>query len=86
MSTTRRNVETSGSEMPSIAVISTVAEHIGIDSIELEEPLYDVIDPDAFDRLFNSSQHEASGGDVTVTFEYCGHTVVVRSDGQVTVD
>lgn len=65
----------------SLRVIEALADATGADAHELE-PLYNVVDPEALDRLFNSS----SNADVRVEFEYDGSLVGVRSDGTVTVD
>lgn len=66
---------------PSIAVIEHVAEHEGIDPLELSPPLHDVIDPDALDRLCAGT--ETSG---LVAFSYCGYTVTVTTDGVVSLE
>ena len=48
-------------------------------------PLYDVIDPDALEKLFAPTQAgtERHG---TVTFQYCGYQVTVNSDRTVDLD
>ncbi|WP_266081319.1 HalOD1 output domain-containing protein [Haladaptatus caseinilyticus] len=48
-------------------------------------PLYDVIDPDALDRLFVPTQ-TGTGRQGTVTFQYCGYQVTVNSDRTVDLD
>ncbi len=60
----------------STAVVRAVADREGVDPIELDEPLYEVIDSEALDELFAS-------GDGSVTFEYYGYEVTAHSDGQV---
>lgn len=62
-----------------MCVVDAVAAEMGVDPVALE-PLFDVVDPDALDRLF------ASGVDGSVRFEYHECDVVVYSDGRVTVD
>lgn len=64
---------------PSVSVVEAVAAETGADPVSLA-PLYDVIDPDALDRLFDDG---ASG---CVEFEFCDHEVVVHADGRVLVD
>jgi len=63
------------------AVVVTVAELNGVDPLELNERLYDCIDPDALDALF------ASGDDAcgTVQFLMAGCHVEVSADRRVTV-
>lgn len=66
-------------ESLSVAVCLSVAEAEGVDPVELDLPLSDVIDPDALDRLFL----EESG---QVSFEYHDYEVTVSGDGSVTLD
>ena len=66
------------------AVVERVAKAEDVDPRELNVPLYEVIDPDALDALF------APTGDGPrpvgkVTFEFCGHTVVVAGDRTVSL-
>lgn len=84
MSVTRQREKTENATAPSTAVVNAIAEHKGIDPLELDRPLYDVINPDALDSLFSQS---TNGGAVTgrLTFSYGKHTVHVTSDGDVQV-
>lgn len=67
------------SPRPSVSVVEAVAAETGADPASLA-PLYDVVDPDALDGLFEPG---ASG---SVEFEFCGHDVAVHADGRVLVD
>ena len=67
----------------SARVIEAVAEARGVDPLDLP-PLYDVIDPDALNRLFNSDSPGRPNGPGRVTFTLSGCEVVVESDGEVT--
>ncbi|EMA30450.1 HalOD1 output domain-containing protein [Halobiforma nitratireducens] len=68
-------------DSPSLRVVDAIADTTDTDPLELE-PLYNIVDPEALDRLFkNDADVRAS-----VRFEYAGHTVEVRSDGTVLVD
>ena len=68
-----------GSDQPvSMAVIEAVAEAEGVDPVDLREPLFDVIDPDALEILFRD-------GTGYVVFEYHGYEVAVDSDRNVDV-
>ena len=64
----------------SLHVVEALAATADTDPLDLEPPLYDVIDPEALDRLFRP------GNGCRVTFTYDGHAVDVRADGTVTVD
>lgn len=66
---------------PTICVVETVADALGTDPTELG-PLYEAVDPDALDRLFESS-HRFTTGRVTFAFEGCD--VTVDADGWVAV-
>jgi hypothetical protein len=65
----------------STAVVEILAEALDRDSSAMR-PLYDVVDPEAFDHLF----HPATGPrrrDVSVVFEYGGLEVTVCGSGEV---
>lgn len=64
----------------SMRVIESLAAVLETDPLELEPPLFSVIDPTALDRLFRP---ETTG---RVVFEYGEHTVEVTSDGTVSID
>lgn len=49
-----------------------------------DEPLYDSIDPDALDRLFEPHDRGLRDGG-RVTFSFAGHRVTVQGDGSVFV-
>jgi hypothetical protein len=68
---------------PSVAVVMAVAAREGVDPTELSPPLNDVVDPDALDALFAGSDDESIG---SLTFDYRGYSVEVRSDGRVHVE
>lgn len=64
-------------------VLDTVAACKNTEPIELEPPLYEVIDPDALDNLFTPKRdgRVRMGGEVR--FTYCGHEIRVTSNGEV---
>lgn len=64
------------------AVVEAVAEAEGVDPVALRTPLYEAIDPDALDAVFESAD-ESPPLDGRVFFEYYGYTVAVASDGTV---
>lgn len=71
-----------GAEQKSVTecVLAAIEDARGIEPLEFEQPLFEVIDPDALDALF---RHD--GSDVSVEFSYLGYDVHVSSDGHVTV-
>jgi len=67
----------------SIAVVEAVAEAEGVEPVELQSTLYEVVDPDALDRLFTDREREEFAG--RVVFELGAHEVTVQSNGDVLV-
>lgn len=72
------------SQPVSQTVVLAVAEATGDDAMELP-PLYDTVDPDALNRLFEdrTDSIERLGG--SFEFAYAGCDVTVRADGTVDV-
>ncbi|WP_459193527.1 HalOD1 output domain-containing protein [Halosimplex sp. J119] len=68
------------SDQVSLDVIETLASVTDTDPLTMEPPLYDVVDTDALDSLYES------GAEASVEFEYNGHTVAIDADRTVTVD
>ncbi|MCU4753712.1 hypothetical protein OB919_17275 [Halobacteria archaeon AArc-curdl1] len=64
----------------SMRVIDAIAAELDIDPLELDTPLFEVINPEALDRLFRDDV------DCTVSFAYDDYEVTVSNDGTVTVD
>ena len=71
-------------ESLSHTVIENVAGHKGTEALMLDPPLYEVLDPDSLDALF--AGRDDPSHDVQISFEYCGCTVTVSSDGHVLVE
>ena len=67
---------------PSIAVVATLADVMGVDPAELD-PLYSAIDPDALDQFVHV--HNRTRGDIHVTFTHENHSITVHSYGVVTI-
>ncbi|AFZ72686.1 HalOD1 output domain-containing protein [Natronobacterium gregoryi] len=67
-------------DKPSEAIVDAVASVTGKDPLEMT-PLYEAIDPDALDALFDQRQ----AGDETheLWFTYDGFDVGVHSDGEI---
>lgn len=65
-------------------IISAVATTKGTDPTELEA-LYESIDPDALDTLYDRPGDGRGRTSLRVEFTYCGCEVSVARDGSVTV-
>ena len=84
--------EVSASESTSGGVIEAVAAASNVRAVESDdgtgavlEALFDVVDPDALDALFQGGARGRTRIDGEVTFTYSGHDVRVRSDGTIEV-
>lgn len=66
-----------------VDVAEKIAEREGIDPLDLEKPLYVVVDVDALDALTNGQRDYRS--QLKVEFEYLGYEVEVRRNGEVSV-
>lgn len=69
----------------STAIIEAVADHEDVDPLELEPPLYDVIDLDAVETLVEQSPRFGTGESVEISFTYNGAEVEVTGTGEVRV-
>lgn len=75
--------DSDGNLAPSTAIVEAIAEYKGIDPLELEQPLYEVVDPDALDVLFTQSGNGKSPSVDSVNFAYDGCMVRVSGDGTI---
>jgi hypothetical protein len=76
-------VDPDGAESLSVTITEAVARAKGVASDELDARLFDAIDPDALERLFDPtdrSTHEAE-----VRFHIDGNSVVVQNTGDIFV-
>ena len=64
-------------------VVAAVAEATGVDPLDLD-PLYDVVDPDALNALFDSAG-TSPPAHLELSFTMADCAVVVRGDGEVVV-
>ncbi|WP_339103375.1 HalOD1 output domain-containing protein [Haloterrigena salinisoli] len=73
------------SSKPSHSIVTQIAEIEGVDPTDLEPPLHAVVDPDALERLIDSSPTDSSGTSLSITFTYRGHRVRVDGSGAVEI-
>ena len=81
--TTAATHEFSSDVPASVAVINAVSAVTGTDPVELP-PLYETIDPDALNSLFEA--RDRTGSSPRVEFTYNGFDVTVRDGPRVTVE
>lgn len=63
-------------DRPSVTVVDALSREEGVDPLELDTPLYDVVDPEALDALLE----ESDADDVTVSFTYESYDVTIDGD------
>lgn len=73
-------------DTPTVTIVEAVAEANGVDPLELDVRLHDVVDTDALARLFEPRRTTVGSLPVEVTFSMAGCDVSVSSDGMVTVE
>lgn len=73
---------------PSIGmeVVERIANREGVDPIDLDVRLYDVIDPDALEVIANGTHERQPEATLRVEFTYYGHDVTVLGGGSVLID
>jgi hypothetical protein len=69
---------------PSTAVVEVVSRALNVEPTAVE-PLYDVVDPDALDRLVDTDAADRSRSATRTEFAYEGLRVTVESVGRVAV-
>jgi len=84
METRSSPVEVRATENLNETIIDVVADLDGVDPVELTPPLYSVIDPDALESLFASTNGDAPPRG-HVSFRYRGYDVRVSSDGPIEI-
>ncbi len=65
-------------------VVTGIARTLGVEPFDLA-PLYDTVDPDALDALFDDARDPPTGGRSYVRFVSNGCSVLVTPDGEVRV-
>ena len=65
------------------AVIRALADAVGVEPTELP-PLFDTVDPDAINALFDPSDR-ATDGNTLLSFQVDTWNVFIRSDGRIRV-
>jgi hypothetical protein len=66
-------------------VVERVAEAEGVDASELETPLFEAVDPDALDRIFEPIKKKSERNQGQIQFPYHGYRVVVTAEENVTL-
>lgn len=75
--------DAAGDRTPAEAIVDAVATAAGVDPLDLP-PLYEMVDPDAVDRLFGHPA-EAAETEALLSFRFDTWNVFVRADGRIRV-
>lgn len=68
----------------SLKVVEKVAEREGTDPTELHPPLHNVVNTEALDALFRSTQNRTRANG-TVEFEYQGYKIRIDGSGEIQI-
>jgi len=83
--TTGHAFESQQTTRPSDIVLSALATHEDCTELDIDTPLYEVIEPDALDKLFHGFG-KPDGHSVSVSFSMLGYDIDVHGDGRVYID
>jgi hypothetical protein len=72
-------------ESPTAEIVRTVAARENVDPVEIEQPLFEAIDPEALDALLQHDSEETTDSSIRVEFSYCGYDLLVTSSGDVRI-
>lgn len=83
--TQQPTLEATDADRPSDLVLSALAAHEDCSKLEIDTPLFEVIEPDALDKLFHGFG-ETDAHEVSVSFTMLDHDIELHGDGRVYVD
>lgn len=66
-------------------IVERVADREGVDPVDLNVLLYDVIDADALETLSNTSDRQPQAN-LCIEFTYHGYAVTVVGSGKIIID
>lgn len=64
------------------SVLEAVANVAGGSPADLDEPLYESVDPEALEKLVQSFSESANN---SVSFDFCGFRIIIYGDGTIDV-
>lgn len=73
-----------GADSLAEAIVTSVAAVTGADPLRTE-PLFDIVDPDALERLFGRRDRPCPGDDARIELTYMGCPVTVHRDGRIDI-
>lgn len=79
----RTNFETWNFESVSLTVVHAVTTIVEKDPLEMEEHLYDRVDPDSLDTLIPSFSRGTGSPSAGIWFTFAGFRIVIEADGSI---
>lgn len=69
-----------------VEIVNRIAAHEGVDPLELEPKLSDVVDPDALAGLVGGTDGRSNQETLRVNFAYGEYEVTVTGAGEITLE
>ncbi|NHN43004.1 hypothetical protein G9C85_15395 [Halorubellus sp. JP-L1] len=76
-----RTFEWSPADGPSRGLVEALDDHVDADVTTLP-PLFDALDPDALDALFEAPAPRSDRSEGSVQFDYLGYRIQIGADGR----
>lgn len=67
-------------------IVERIADREGVDPVDLDALLYDVIDPDALEALISNTGDRHPQSNPRVEFTYYGYAVTVDANERIIID
>lgn len=67
-------------------IVEQIAAREGVDPVDLNVRLYDIINPDALEALTNGTIDQQLQANLRVEFTYHGYVVTVDRSGRIIID
>jgi len=80
------SVDTKGVWDTTQRIVEAVADSEGVEPVDLDPPLFDVLDGDLLNALVQSNERSDATDSLELSFTYHGYHVYVEAGGTVTVE
>jgi hypothetical protein len=80
------SVETEERAKPTQRIVQAVADSEGVEPVDLDPPLFDVLDGDLLNALVQSNIESTDEPNLEVSFEYLGYDVHLAAGHSITVE
>lgn len=79
------SVETRTWAEPTQRIVQAITDAEGVEPVDLDPPLFDVLDGDLLNALVSSNETNADEPSLELSFEYLGYRVYVAAGGTISV-